>query len=172
MRKDQKTIFIHAHHEYEKGLSNYASFKLRSVELSQDLVQDTFIKTWTYLVNGGEIEKMKAFLYHVLNGLIIDEYRKRKTTSLDMLLGNGYEPVVDESERITDLIDGKIATELITKLPIQYQKIMKMRYVQNLSLSEIALLTGKSKNTTAVYSHRGLEKLKALYFSQLSLQES
>lgn len=32
---------------------------------------------------------MKAFPYHVLNNLIVDEYRKRKTASLDDLLEKG-----------------------------------------------------------------------------------
>jgi len=38
-----------------------------------------------------------------------------------------------------------------------------MKYVQDLSLKEISLLTGKSKNAVAVQLHRGLEKFKQLY---------
>jgi DNA-directed RNA polymerase specialized sigma24 family protein len=40
---------------------------------------------------------------------------------------------------------------------------MKMRYVQNLTLREMSLLTGQSKNTIAVQLHRGLAKLKKLH---------
>ena len=40
---------------------------------------------------------------------------------------------------------------------------MRMRYVQDLSLKEIALLTGQTANTIAVQLHRGLAKLKLLY---------
>jgi len=40
---------------------------------------------------------------------------------------------------------------------------MQMKYVQNLSLTEMSLLTGQTKNTIAVQAHRGLEKLKDLY---------
>ena len=49
------------------------------------------------------------------------------------------------------------------QLPIKYQKVMRMKYVQDLSIKEIALLTGQSKNTVTVQAHRGLEKLKLLY---------
>jgi len=38
-----------------------------------------------------------------------------------------------------------------------------MRYVKDLSLKEISLITGQSTNATAVQIHRGLEKLKLLY---------
>ena len=78
----QQIIITKAHGDFERGLGNYALSKISNKMLSDELVQDTFIKTWSYLVKGGEIILMKAFLYHVLNDLIIDEYRKRKTTSL------------------------------------------------------------------------------------------
>ena len=38
-----------------------------------------------------------------------------------------------------------------------------MKYLQDLSISEIAIITGTSKNNVAVQEHRGLEKLKMLY---------
>jgi len=34
---------------------------------------------------------------------------------------------------------------LIALLPVTYQKVIRMRYVQDLSLQEIALITGQSK---------------------------
>lgn len=52
---------------------------------------------------------------------------------------------------------------LIACLPQKYIKIMRMRYIQDLSLKEISLITGQSKNTIAVQVHRGLNKLRLLY---------
>lgn len=107
---------------------------------------------------------MKAFLYHILNNLIVDEYRKHKTTSLDTLLEKGFDPR-DEgtTERLCNTLDGKTLVLLIQHLPQKYQKTMRMRYVQDLSLKEISLITGQSKNTIAVQIHRGLSKLRLLY---------
>ncbi len=152
-----------AHHDYEKGLSYYASSKIRDRAISEDLVQDTFMKTWSYLVKGGKIDVMKAFLYHTLNNLIVDEYRKHKTTSLDVLLEKGFEPNEGVPGRMLNVLDGKTALLLIGCLPEKYQKVMRMRYVQDLSLKEMSLITGQSKNTIAVQLHRGLGKLKLLY---------
>lgn len=152
-----------AHHDYQKGLNLYAFFKLRDRAVSEDLVQDTFVKTWRYLVRGGQIDLMKAFLYHVLNALIIDEYRKHKAISLDVLLAKGFEPGVDRTPRLFNVIDGKAVLLLIGQLPEKYRKVMRMRYVQDLSLQEMSLITGQSKNAMAVQVHRGLERLKLLY---------
>lgn len=152
-----------AHHDYDKGLSAYAFFKTNDLAVSDDLVQDTFLKTWRYLAKGGKIDIMKAFLYHVLNNLIVDEYRKRKTVSLDLLLEKGFEPGFDHVERLLDTLDGRAAALLIPRLPVIYQKVLGMRYMKGLSLKEMSLITGKSQNTMAVQVHRGVEKLRRLY---------
>ncbi len=106
---------------------------------------------------------MKAFLYHILNNLIIDEYRKHKTTSLDILIEKGFEPASNDSEHIFNMLDGKAAPLLIQRLPGAYQKVMRMRFVQDLSLQEMSLITGQTRNTITVQVHRGLAKLKLLY---------
>ncbi|MFA6227207.1 MAG: sigma-70 family RNA polymerase sigma factor [Candidatus Paceibacterota bacterium] len=98
-----------------------------------------------------------------MNNLIVDEYRKHKTTSLDVILEKGFEPSVDESERIFNIFDGKAALLLIQQLPEKYKKIMRMKYEKLLSLKEISLILGQSKNSVAVQLHRGLAKLKELY---------
>jgi len=152
-----------AHTEYETGLHTRAFFKLNDRGMSKDMVQDTFMKTWVYLAKGGKIDIMKAFLYHVLNCLIVDEYRKKKTLSLEVFAEKGLEPSTDEHKRLPTILDGKAALLLIAHLPKMYQKTMRMRYVQDLSLAEMSLITGQSKNAIAVQLHRGLEKLKLLY---------
>lgn len=162
-----KKILTGAHDDFYKGLSARAFFKVNNKEISEDLVQDTFIKTWSYLVKGGKIDIMKAFLYHILNNLIIDQYRKHKTTSLDALIEKGFDPKTNEQGHIFDVIDGENAILLINQLPEMYKNIMKMRYIQDLTLLEISVITGQSKNSIAVQVHRGLDKLKILYNSNL-----
>lgn len=156
-------ILTEAHHSFEKDLNRRAFFKVNDHTLGEDLVQDTFIKTWTYLVRVGKIDTMKAFLYHVLNGLIIDEYRKHKTVSLEVMMEKGIEPGLNTTENLYNILDGKSAMQTINLLPQKYIRIMKMKYVQDLNLSEMSLLTGISKSTLAVQLYRGLNMLKEIY---------
>ncbi|MFA5187819.1 MAG: RNA polymerase sigma factor [Patescibacteria group bacterium] len=161
--KHQQAVLATAHHDYSKKLNAYAFFKVRNSAISEELVQSTFTKTWSYLIKGGTINRMKAFLYHILNDLIIDEYRKRKTTSLDVLRAKGFEPSTDDSQRLFNFLDGQSALLLFARLTKRYQRVMSLKYVQNLSLKEISQITGQSINNIAVQAHRGLEKLKLLY---------
>lgn len=158
-----QNVLTNAHTEFEKGLLKHARFRIFDGEVCDDLVQDTFLKTWVYLVKDGKINLMKPFLYHVLNCLIIDMYRKKKSVSLDLLLKNGVEFGNSELERTINALDGQAAVALVKTLPIAYQKIMSLRYLDDFTLSEIAMETGLTKNLVAVKTHRGMEKLRALY---------
>lgn len=162
IREHQKMMTV-AHNSHSKSMNSYASFKVNNRETGQDLVQSTFLKTWRYLIKGGQINLMKPFLYHILNQLIIDEYRKRKTTSLDALLDKGFEPSFDTTERAINILDGKAAMLLVKKLPEKYASVITMRYSKELSLKEMSAITGQSRNTTSTQIHRGLAMLKKLY---------
>ena len=84
-----------AYDDYAKALNAHAFFKLNNHTTADDITQETFLKTWRFLVRYGKIDVMKSFLYRVINCLIIDEYWKRKTLSLDELLETGFEPIID-----------------------------------------------------------------------------
>lgn len=152
-----------AHRDFAKGLNLRACFKVSDNAIAEDLVQETFMKTWTYLIKGGKINTMKSFLYHILNNLIVDEYRKHKTSSLDSLLEKGFEPKESNQMNLINFLDGKTALALIKQLPEKYQKVMKMKFIQDMTPDEMSLITGMTKNALTVQLHRGIEKLKILY---------
>ncbi|MBY0310277.1 sigma-70 family RNA polymerase sigma factor [Patescibacteria group bacterium] len=151
---------------YERALIRRALYKTNDYEMSKDLVQTTFLKTIQYLRKGGRIDMMRSFLSHILNALIVDEYRKKKPVSLDALLENGFEPGFDDSKSTENIIDGEQIIFLIPQLPRKYAEVIQMRYLKSLSLKEMALLTGQSENTVAVQVHRGLVKLRKLYIGE------
>lgn len=151
-----------AHQDYAKAMNTHAFFKTSDRQIGEDMVQDTFIKTWAYLVKGGKIDQMRAFLFHILNNLIVDQYRKRKKISLDELRDKGYEPHVDDTEQIVNSLDAQTAFKLISQLSAKNQSILRMRFQRDLSLKEIALINGQSVNTVTVQLHRAVKKLRAL----------
>jgi RNA polymerase sigma-70 factor (ECF subfamily) len=166
--KTQQEILAEAHHEYRKQLKRYSLSKVSNPQLAEDLVQDTFLRAWNYLLRGGKVDTMKSFLYQILHRLIIDEYRRgKRTSSLDDLVEKGFEPSssTGEFEHISNVLDGKAMMFLINKLPDRYRKVLSMRYIQNLSIEEMAAVIGQSKNTVAVQIHRGLVKLKQVFES-------
>ena len=162
-RSSNNYILTKAYQDFSRGLSCYATLKVSNAALSDDLVQTTFLKTWTYLQGRGKIDLMRAFLYHALNGLIIDEYRKHKNLSLDALTEGGLELEAISSENIYNVIDGRALILLIEKLPKKYRSVITMRFVEESTLKEISVIAHQSQNTTSAQVHRGLFKLRTLY---------
>lgn len=168
----KQQIFTQAFGDYEKALLKRSLFKISNQETANDLVQTTFLKTWEYLLKHGKVDSMKAFLFHVLNNLIIDEYRKKKPVSLDALTDSGFQVPVDDTGRIYDTIDGKTASGLILFLTEKYRIVMSMHFMDDMSITEISEYTNQSKNTVAVQIHRGIEKLAVLYRKDQNLKET
>lgn len=156
-------ILADAYRDFVRELSRYANIKVRNAALTDDLVQTTFMKTWLYLLKAGKIELMRAFLYRVLNHLIIDEYRRKKALSLDLLVAKGLQVAATNAENIFNAIDGKALVPLIKELPPKYRGVLTMRYAQDFSIREMSAVTHQSPRTVSVQLHRGLAKLRRLY---------
>jgi RNA polymerase sigma-70 factor (ECF subfamily) len=167
----QRSVLTRGYKNYSKEMHRYAVSKTSNQALADDLVQQTFVKTWSYLERGGEIVTMKPFLYHVLRALVIDEYRKQKNISLDTLLEKGFEPPVYDNDRQVDIADGAQLMALIAELPVRYRTILWLRYKQERSIKEIADITGQTTNTVTVQTFRGIEKLKVLHGAHVAACE-
>lgn len=162
--KDQDLItkeFLAVYDNIAANLFRHCFYKVSNREKALDLVQEAFTKTWEYLASGREVTHLKAFIYRTVNNLIIDEYRKKKTDSLDNLLESGFDPTDDDSsERISLSAEARLAGSGIKKLPQLYREVMELRFVDGLSISEIAEVVGESENNVSVRLARGMEKLK------------
>lgn len=164
---DHETRFLKAFEEYNDALFRHALLRISNREKAVDLVHDTFTKVWSYIRDGYEIDSFRPFLYKVLNNLIIDEYRKRKETSLDALLeregvdeGSFDELSESSVEMLAATIDGRKAFELLEELPDQYREVILYRFVDQLGPREISELIEESENVISVRIHRGLKLLR------------
>ncbi len=154
--------FLKAYDEHADALFRYCFFRTSQKEVATDLVQDTFVKTWAHIAQGGTINNLKAFLYRTAHNLVIDHYRGHRTDSLDALMDEGFDAGQDETGRWIDRLDGEQALALLSKLPKEYGEAVYMRYVEDLSNQEIADATGELPNTIAVRIKRGLAQLRDL----------
>jgi RNA polymerase sigma-70 factor (ECF subfamily) len=163
MKPDMTTqeAYLKAYESYNDAIFRYCLFETSNREVALDLTQDTFVKVWQYLQGGNTIENMRAFLYRVAGNLVIDYRRKKKATSLDALLDDGYDIGHDEKSRTIDAIDGRKVMEIMNEIPEKYRDVIIMRYVEDLSIKEIAEVTGETENNISVRIHRGLEKVRS-----------
>ncbi|HWO07546.1 MAG TPA: RNA polymerase sigma factor [Candidatus Paceibacterota bacterium] len=170
-RATQEAAFLEAFNMYSDALFRHAAFRISNRERALDLTQDAYLKAWDYLQQGGEVREFKSFLYRILNNLIIDEYRRSKSSSLDEMLENDTgamevrlsEGSVREAEETID--ESKLIDTIHSRIPLlpeTYREVITLRYVDGFSPKEIAEMIGVSENVVSVRIHRGTQKLRAL----------
>jgi len=162
MGETKEEVLIRAYKDHEKDLLRRSFSKLSDQEIADDLVQTTFLKTWQYLLKDRKVKHMRGFLFHILNNLIIDEYRKKRPLSLDTLQESGFEIVFDDTERLLDQIDGKTAILLIPLLKEKHREVVSMRFEEEKTIKEIADATKQKNNTVVVQIRRGIDALAVL----------
>lgn len=162
-KKDQvKREFEEAYELYSDLLFKHCYYRVSSREVAIDLVQECFIRTWKHINKGNDIQNLKSFLYRVVNNLVIDYYRKKKSDSLDSMMEEGFDPAARQDDEALSSAEYSQALTVFEKLPDQYKTVMIMRFVDDLPVKEIAEMLGESENTVSVRIHRGLEKTRQL----------
>ena len=163
INKEKSDEFIKAYEEYADAIFRHFYFRAGgSKELAKDLLQDVFIKTWSFIAKGGKVKNFRPFLYKTANNLLIDYYRKKKRipVSLDNLKEKGIEPRLSIKEEKYSSFDAEKIREVVNTLkPIIYRDIVIMHYIDELSITETAKLLNISENAVYVRVHRAIKKL-------------
>lgn len=141
---------------HKDKLYNYIFGVTRNRDLTDDIFQDTFIKAITTIRQHRytEVGRFFSWLSRIAHNLIIDHYRHEEnenTVSTDEndtfdLLNNAkfYDDTFDSLTYESALID---MMKLIDLLPDNQQRIVRMRFCNNLSFKKIADIERISINT-------------------------
>lgn len=157
-----KKEFADAYKDYAPVILKHIYFRVDSWELSEDLMQETFCKTWQYMAtNNNKIKLIKNFLYVVSNNLIADYYKTK--LKRPVFIDDLKEELFVAPSQLNEA-DEKIRIEALKKyingLKENHKKIITYRYLDYLSIKEISLLMNKSPNYISVILHRCRKKLK------------
>ncbi|GAB6108491.1 RNA polymerase sigma factor [Fusibacter bizertensis] len=143
---------IEIQEQYDK-IYRYCYYKVKNSVLAEDLTQETFLR---YFNHSGYIEhgKMLAYLYTIARNLCIDSFRKSyvETLTEDIPVSGGFEQV---ELNLTVLQAVKVLTE-------QEQEMLMLRYVNELTVGEIASIMGISRFAVYRKTSSALANLKKL----------
>ena len=166
MNEKTKNEFVEAYEKYAIIIQRYIYTRVNDYDLAEDIMQETFFKTWQYLSSDNKkITKLKSFLFMVSNNLITDYYRQKSKIPFsidDKYFGEIPVPAAQISE-IEDKIELEILKKKLQNLKEGYRKILSYRYVDFLSVKEISTITARSTNYVSVVIYRGKKILKDMY---------
>lgn len=143
-------------------------FKIGKKDDSSDLSSSVFLKTWEHIQKNGveRKETLRGLVYKIARNVIIDYYRSNKGDSISLDDENNKIDIADDNCNIeNDMSDQVDYSNLMTKmmeLKNEYREILIMRFVNELSLEEIADITGKKSINVRVMLHRAVKALKEI----------
>ena len=169
LKNKDKDAFIKAYDAYLEHIYRFIFFKVSSHEQAEDLTAQTFLKIWDHIQNNQlrDYKTLKGLLYRVARNLVIDHYRKKsREQEISIERSEGFSEPVEEKQDILQQI--QLETELagiyqkMNELKDEYREAIILRYVNELSITEIAETLDKSKGNVRVIIFRALTALKEL----------
>lgn len=156
---------------YQHRLLRYLLYLTSNREMAEDLFQEVWMRV---LVRGGQFNgkaRFDTWLFTIARNLVIDQRRKKTMASLDELFEVGSEDdrpmsfeIADGDPTPFDLLSNledreRIAAALLT-LDTLYREVLVLRFHEELSLEEIAVVTRAPLSTVKSRLYRGLAAIR------------
>ena len=157
-----KNAFSKIYDQYVTKIYRFIFLKVSSQEVAEDLSSEVFMRTWeTYRSESTRIENIQAYLYQIARNVVADHYRGRKVQIVSV---EETVDLPDEADSLQDQVLLNLEMDRIQKalavLQDEYQNLIIWRYLDELSVPEIAQITGKTEENVRVGIHRAIQSLK------------
>lgn len=168
--------------DYSDALLNWATYKLGSNSLAEDIVQDCFMAAYESYNSFEGRSKAKTWLFSILNRKIADYYRshqsdfknyadphiaKAEETVQGFFSSDGHwenmevDPIWEDEKALLDHDDFREKFEgCLSDLPTLWQEVIKAKYLQNLKADEICQELELSTTNYWQITHRAKLLLK------------
>lgn len=125
--------------------------------------QEVFLRVFRSLDRfEGDAEHLRSWVFTVARNLLIDE---RRAAGRRPLAASAALPDPPDARSQDELVAGIEAEEvrvILDLLPAEQREVVVLRFVVDLSLAEVAEVTGRSLAAVKALQHRGLARLRHL----------
>jgi|SRR3989344_1243806 len=155
--------FTKIYQDYIEKIYRFVYLKVNTRDSAEDITSKVFLKCWE-AYKDTKIDNMNAFLYRTANNAVIDYYRensKKNIISSEYMasFADMKPSAFDRSAVSAEVERIKLALNEIKK---EYQDIIIWHYLEDMTIKEIAELTGKTEGNVRVMAHRGLAALRKI----------
>jgi len=161
LNRGDHEAFLELYDAYVGRVFRHVRLRTPSREIAEDITSQVFVNTWEYILRAkSQLKAVKGFLFRTANNLLTDFYRTR---AREISTEDDYFLEIPVSGDLVEKADRRHQAKAIhmalKALPTQYQTLLIWRYIDELSINEIARLTQKSKDSVYVSIHRALKTL-------------
>ena len=153
--------------KYQHRLFRY----LLSVTGNRSTAEDMFQETWLHVLERGHQYrpqwKFEVWLFSIARHLVIDLARRQKSDSLDELMdteeGRGFEPsatALSPFEQVREAEQSARMALVLNRVPPVYREALTLRFQEDLSLEEMAVIIDAPLSTIKSRLYRGLDMVR------------
>ncbi len=162
--KGEASAFGLLYDRYQPQIYRFIFLKVSRREEAEDLTHQVFLQALQHI---GEYEDVgfpfTSWLYRIARNEVIDHYRTRKQAlSLDDVDPEYFAALDRAMEDTERRMDMRRVTDALKQLKPEYQDIIIMRFVEDLSPKEIAAALQKSEGAVKLLQHRAVKQLQRL----------
>ncbi|MGL5259734.1 MAG: RNA polymerase sigma factor [Lachnospiraceae bacterium] len=159
--EEDKRKFERIYLAYKQTMYYAANRVLKNVHTSEDAVHQAFIRIINHLekINENECHKTRAFLVVITEHIAIDIYRKQKKEStlsydeLEIYVADTHVENYAETDELTAVYE---------KLPVNYSTVLRLKFSQGYSDSEISAILNITEENVRKRISRAKKKLAQL----------
>ena len=168
--EEDRSKFEEIYTSYRQTMFYLANRIVRDQYLAEDIVHQAFLKIIDNLDKINEINchKTKGYIVVIVENLSIDFYRKRKREN--NIFFNELELYVEDIKNNEDFMMNDVE-EAISKLPINYLTVLKLKFSHGNSNSEISEMLGISEANVRQRISRGKKMLQEKLDREESLSD-
>ena len=151
---------------YNRQLYRFLFNMTRQKELSEDMVQNIFLRMLKYPDGFMGFGEFKTWMYHIARNAVYDHFRKVKRTLVHYDLTNLEERIEGEQNTDTRLEkeqELKMLETAMDKLSDENRELLILCRFQELKYHEIAKILNTTEGAIKVRVHRALNQLKTNY---------
>ena len=160
------SLFVEISRRYQQQIYYHCRNLLLSHDDADDAAQNTFIKVWQNANQFKGDSRLRTWVYRIATNESINLIRKRKPTiDFDEAQPEMADLITEDLYLSGDDIALKLQKALCY-LPFKQKLVFTLRYFEDLSYAEIAVLTSTSEGALKASYHHAVKKLE-IYLSVL-----
>lgn len=162
-----KKLFLPFH----RKLYCIAFHYLESKADAEDMVQETYLKLWQRKEELESVVNIEAFAVKIIRNLCLDKLKSASFQTERNDITTVYEQTsADLSDQYETTDDIRQIKLLISRLPDQQRRVMKLRHINDCSVEEIEKITGLSAVNIRVLLSRARKQIQE-QFNKLNCYE-
>jgi RNA polymerase sigma-70 factor (ECF subfamily) len=152
--------FEYLFNRYSEAIRRLLLHRSTSVEDTEDLLQETFIKVYVNLQRYSSEYTFGQWIYTIARNTHIDfERRRQEDLSIDERFSAPVASTPSPEENLINLQQRSQIENYINNLPEQYRTLFTMRFLEDYSYEEIAEKLRLPMGTVKTQIHRARERM-------------